>query len=244
MSKTIHIITLFPNLFQTFFHCGIVKRIFQEKGFHINLVDLKLYSPHNYKGVDDSPYGGGPGRVLRADVLQRAFDEGVLEAYRTHRDKVHVILPSPRGKVFHREKAYHLGECYFTNPAKGLVFICGRYEGIDERFIANYVNEEISLGDFVLSGGEIATMAVIESSLRFVPGILGNPLSAKEDSFEDGYLKGPVYTRPAVFEGLEVPKVLLSGNHRLVEEHRKKEKLRATKTYRPDMQKNLVMKRP
>ena len=240
MSKTIHIITLFPKLFQTFFHCGVVERILKEKGFRINLVDIKLYSPCNYKGVDDAPYGGGPGRVLKADVLKKAFCEGILEAYRLPREDVHTILPSPRGKVFHRSKAYHLGEYYFTNPVKDLVFICGRYEGIDERFITNYVDEEISLGNFVLSGGEIATMAVIESSLRFVPGILGNPLSAREDSFEDGYLEGPVYTRPAIFEGLEVPKVLLSGDHRLVEEHREREKLRVTKAFRPDMQKDLA----
>ena len=242
MSKTIHIITLFPKLFQTFFHTGVVERILKEKNFCVNLVDIKLYSPRNYKGVDDAPYGGGPGRVLKADVLKKAFCEGILKAYGIPRESVHTILPSPRGKIFQRSKAYHLGKCYFINPVKDLVFICGRYEGVDERFITNYVDEEISLGDFVLSGGEIATMAVIECSLRFVPGILGNPMSAKEDSFEDGYLEGPAYTRPLAFEGLEVPKVLLSGNHRLIEEYRKKEKLRVTKFYRKTLPSNTCKK--
>ena len=238
MSKRIHIITLFPDLFHSFFNYGIIARAVNEKGFNVNLVDLKNYSPRHYKGVDDAPYGGGPGRVLRADVLKKSLCQGVLEAYSKGREDIHVILPSPRGPVLSRDKANHIGETYFVKPEKDLVFICGRYEGPDERFITNYVDEEISLGNFILLGGEVATMAILESAFRFVPGMLGNPLSAKNDSFENGLLEEPVYTRPSVFEGRPIPKVLLSGNHSLIKNYREKEKIRVTRTYRPDIKIN------
>ncbi len=234
--KKIWIITLFPDYFMPLIQFGIVGAALRgDRGEapRIELVQLRDFSGKDYKGVDDSPFGGGPGMVIRADVLKRALFQGVVQNGNygeQFKEKLHVIFPGPRGVKWTNHKAKK-----FSNLDKDLVFICGRYEGVDERFIEKYVDEEISLGDFVLSGGEIPTMAFIDSILRFNKGVLGNEVGTENESYENGLLEYPQYTRPSDFEGLLVPDVLVSGHHKKIEEYRQSESLRITKKYRPDL---------
>lgn len=234
--KKIWIITLFPDYFLPLKQFGIVGAAIRgERGDapEVEVVQLRDFSSKDYKGVDDSPFGGGPGMVIRADVLKRALLEGVVHHGNYGEDfknKLTVIFPSPRGQKWNNVKAKTL-----SSTEKDLVFICGRYEGIDERFIERYVDLEISLGDFVLSGGEIPTMAFIDSLLRFKKGVLGNESGSGEESFEHGLLEHPQYTRPPIFEDMSVPEILTSGHHKKIEEYRKAESLRITKKYRPDL---------
>ena len=229
----IHIITLFPELFGGFLRCGVVGAALEK--YAVNLVRLGDYSPKDYKGVDDAPYGGGQGMVMRADVLKRALLEGVMRPFGRKREHLFVVLPSPAGEMLNHRVARHFGECFLTGRAQDIVFVCGRYEGIDERFVEQYVDHQISVGDFILSGGEVAVMVILESALRFVPGVLGNRASAGDDSFEEGLLEEPVFTRPPIFEGKRVPEVLLSGHHERIEAYRCREKLRVTRKHRPDL---------
>jgi tRNA (guanine37-N1)-methyltransferase len=150
-------------------------------------------------------------------------------------EDLHVVYTSPRGKVWTNKVAREFGTGPLSASAKDVVFICGRYEGVDERFLQKYVNEFFSIGDYVLTGGEIAVMTILDSSVRFVPGILGNKLSSHEDSFEDGLLEYPQYTKPREFEGFSVPDVLVEGNHKKILEWQKEQKLLMTKTLRPDL---------
>lgn len=185
----------------------------------------------SYKGVDDTPYGGGPGMIMRADVLKEALIKGVVEKYSypldSWREHLCVFYPSPIGPRFTQKMAKKLAFDFFSpsgeSSRKDLVFICGRYEGIDQRFIDLYIDEEISLGDFVLSGGEPATLAILDALLRLTPGALGNSQSIEEESFsgEDFFLEHPQYTRPSLFEGLEVPTVLTSGDHQKIKDWKK-----------------------
>lgn len=234
--KKIWIITLFPDYFNPLIQLGIVGAALRgERGEvpTIELIQLRDYSGKEYKGVDDTPSGGGPGMVIRADVLKRALIEGVVQkgGYgENFKEKLKVVFPGPRGIKWNNSEAKK-----FSQIDKDLVFICGRYEGVDERFIEKYVDIELSLGDFVLSGGEIPTMAFIDSFLRFKKGVLGNESGSGEESFENGLLEHPQYTRPADFEGISVPEILTSGHHKKIEEYRKSESIRITKKYRPDL---------
>jgi tRNA (guanine37-N1)-methyltransferase len=188
----------------------------------------------NYKAVDDTPYGGGPGMVMRPDVLANAFQEGVMiPGGYTDKSQLTVIYTSPRGVPWNNQVAREFGTQTMTD--KDLVFICGRYEGIDERFLDQYVNLSFSLGDYVLTGGELAVMTMLDSAVRFVPGILGNKSSASEDSFEDGLLECPQYTKPREFEGLEVPEVLANGHHAKIKIWQQEQKEQTTKRLRPDL---------
>ncbi len=242
MKKRIWIITLFPEFFDPLLKCGIAGSAFRgersqaELTFEVICVNTRDYATTKYKSVDDSPYGGGPGMVMRADILRDALLKGVVEkgGY-TSVDDLTVVYTSPRGKVWNNLVAREFGSSVLSHPQKDVVFICGRYEGIDERFIENYVDEFFSIGDYVLTGGEIAVMAILDSAVRFVPGILGNKLSSVEDSFEDGLLEFPQYTKPREFEGLQVPEVLLEGHHKKILEWQKEQKLLMTKKHRPDL---------
>ena len=234
--RTVHIITLFPELFQGFLHYGVVGRLFGEEGLlEANFVRPGDHCPKGHKGVDDTPYGGRPGMAIKADVLRDSLVEGVLKPFGLNRSDIHIVMPDPTGSIFDHKKARLFCREYFNDEAKDVVFVCGRYEGVDERFVQRYVDEKISLGDFVLSGGELATMAILDASLRFLPNTLGNKLSVDEESFEDGLLDDPLYTRPALFESLGIPEVLTKGNHRLIREYRHGERLRVTAEARPDM---------
>ncbi len=239
ISRRIWILTLFPEYFRPLLDCGIAGQALRgERSESIqmetHLVNIRDYSNTKYKSVDDSPFGGGPGMVMRADILRDALMKGVVEAggY-SSLEELTVIYTSPRGRVWNNQVAREFGTKMI--PDKDLVFICGRYEGVDERFLEKYVNQFYSLGDFVLTGGEVAVMAILDSSVRFVPGILGNKLSSEHDSFEDGYIEFPQYTKPQEFEGMLVPEVLLSGHHKNIENWQIAEKKRMTKKWRPDL---------
>lgn len=239
--KKIWIITLFPNYFDPLINFGITGSALRgERGNKIefNTVQLRNYTPKDYKGVDDSPYGGGVGMVMRADVLREALMKGVVEAGgygENWRENLHVVFPGPRGKTWNNSYCKEFAARFSKEESKDLVFICGRYEGIDERFLTLYVDEQISLGDFILTGGEIPVMAIIDSSLRFFSGVLGNKDSSTEESFQANMLEHPQYTRPKVFDGLEVPDILLSGHHGNIEKYQREEALRITKLHRPDL---------
>lgn len=249
MNKKIWCLTLFPSYFDAFKEFGVVGKLLRrerkangtdEIEFHV--VSLSDYSDKGFKGVDDAPYGGGPGMVLRADVLKRALLEGVVEKGNygvDFKQKLKVIFTGPRGKKWVQQGAQNMCQDFFSTNGiyanQDLVFIAGRYEGIDERFIQNYVDLEISVGDYVLSGGEIAIMAILDSILRLVAGTLSNPDTLTHESFNGEGLDHPLYTRPANFEGLEVPSTYLSGNHAEILAARFLQRRQTTKKFRPDL---------
>jgi tRNA (guanine37-N1)-methyltransferase len=237
--RRVWVMTLFPEFFRPLLDCGIAGQALRGERaetvrFEVKLVNIREWGMGNYKAVDDTPYGGGPGMIMRPDVLAKAFDEGVLKAggY-VDKSELTVVYTSPRGKVWDNKVARDFGTHALAE--KDVVFICGRYEGIDERFLDRYVDQTYSIGDYVLTGGEIAVMAMLDSAVRFVPGILGNKSSANEDSFEDGLLECPQYTKPRVFEGVDVPEVLANGNHAKIKHWQQEQKERMTRTLRPDL---------
>ncbi len=203
------IITIFPNIFKSYFSESIIKRAQKKKLVKINIHNLRDYTNDKHKTVDDKPYGGGPGMVVRADVIYKAVK--ALTKLKIKNEKLKIILFSAKGKKFDQKMAKR-----FSKLDK-LIMICGRYEGVDKRVAKYIVDEEVSVGDYVLTGGEIPAMIVVDAVSRFIPGVLG-----KYESLEE--IKGsyPVYTRPEKFKKWSVPKVLLSGNHKKIEEWRKK----------------------
>lgn len=241
MNKRIWILTLFPEYFKPLLECGISGAAFRGERsdnikFEVKFVNIRDFATTKYKSVDDSPFGGGPGMVMRADILRDALVKGVQEAgnYSSLSD-LHVIYTSPRGKVWNNKVAREFGTTILSHPAKDVVFICGRYEGVDERFLEKYVQDYYSIGDFVLTGGELAVMTILDSAVRFVPGILGNKLSSEYDSFEDGLIEYPQYTKPQEFEGMTPPEIMLSGHHKKIEEWQLEQKKIMTKKWRPDL---------
>lgn len=216
----IDILTLFPEMFDGFIKTSIIKRAIEKKLLEVNLINFREYSPLNNKQVDDTPYGGGSGMVLRCEPIFECLDNlDTKDAY--------IILLSPEGTKYTENDARRLSE------HKHLIFICGHYEGFDER-IKTRVDEVISIGDYILTGGEIPAMAIVDSVARLVPGVITNE-SLDSESFNDGLLDYPIYTKPAEYRGLKVPDILLSGNHKLIEEYRKVEQLKKTKKLRPDL---------
>ncbi len=221
----VDIITLFPSMFQGPFDESIIKRA-REKGIlEINLHNLREFSHTKHRTVDDLPFGGGAGMVIKPEPLFEAVEKIKAQADFTSR----AILLSPQGIPFCQEKAKELAE------KRSLLLICGRYEGVDERVREHLVDEEISLGDYVLTGGELAAMVIIDVVARMLAGVLGCEESAKEDSFYHGLLDYPQWTRPASFCGWKVPEVLLSGNHHKIKLWRRKKMLEGTLRKRPDL---------
>ncbi|MBI2519131.1 MAG: tRNA (guanosine(37)-N1)-methyltransferase TrmD [Bdellovibrio sp.] len=230
-------------MFEGFLNKGLIGTALsghKSLGYHVHLVQIRNHAPNDYKGVDDSPFGGGPGMVMRADVLKNALIDGVVVAGGYGRDnfreQLKVILAGPRGRVWNSDSAKQFSLQYLMPETLcDIVFICGRYEGIDERFVQTYVDLELSLGDFILSGGELAVMAFLDSSLRYIPGVLGNAESAVAESFECGLLEQPQYTRPREFEGNMVPEILLSGHHEKVAKWQREQRIQLTQKHRPDL---------
>ncbi len=217
------VITIFPQMFASSLGHSIVKRAQEKNLVKIALVDLRDYTGDKHKTTDDAPYGGGQGMVMKPEPLVAA-----IEAARADHPQARVILLAPQGKVFKQSEAQRLaGE-------SDIVLICGRYEGIDERVKA-YVDEEISVGDFTLSGGEPAANIIIDAVTRLIPGVLGNENSALDESFSDGLLEYPQYTRPEEFRGMKVPEVLLSGDHQRIKNWRREQSLEITRQRRPDL---------
>ncbi|MCH8919909.1 MAG: tRNA (guanosine(37)-N1)-methyltransferase TrmD [Chloroflexi bacterium] len=221
----IDVLTIFPNMFRGPFDESIVKRAVEAGLVSINLHDIRRWAKDRHKTVDDYPYGGGPGMVMKPDVLFAAT-ESVLELAPQREP---VILLTPAGRRLTHEIVVELA------AKERLVLICGRYEGFDARVHEHLATDEISIGDFVLSGGELAAMALVDAVVRLIPGALGSPQSTMEESFAEGLLEAPHYTRPPEFRGWTVPDVLLSGNHREVAKWRRLQNILLTARRRPDL---------
>lgn len=219
-------LTIFPEMIQSAVRHGIVGRAVEAGLVSIEAHDLRQWSQNKHRTLDDAPFGGGPGMVMRAEPFFLGVEAVMPEGGAESRP---IVLLSPRGRPFDRAMAHRYAAC------ERLVFLCGRYEGVDERVATNLATEEVSLGDFVLTGGEVAALAIIEASVRLVPGALGDAGSSVQDSFEDGLLDYPHYTRPAVFRGLSVPEVLLSGDHGRIAAYRKAVAIETTRARRPDL---------
>lgn len=222
------VITLFPEMFAPLLGCGVTRRAFESGQVHVKLANPRDFADGNYKRVDDRPFGGGPGMVMMAEPLSRCLQS--IQAQRA--DAVPVVLFSPIGKRL----AHADVQRFASGP--GAVLVCGRYEGVDQRFIDRHVSEQISLGDFVMSGGEIAAMALLDSVARLQPGVLNTAESHCLDSFNpelDGILDCPHYTRPELWSEVPVPEVLLSGHHAQIERWRREQRLRLTALQRPDL---------
>lgn len=216
----IDILTLFPGMFKPFLEESIIKRAILGGKVSVNVIDIRSFSTLNNNQVDDTPYGGGAGMVLMCDPVFRAVES-------VKSDKSHVVLLSPSGKTYNQKVAKE-----FKNY-EHLILLCGHYEGFDER-IKTIIDEEISIGDFVLTGGEVPAMAISDSIIRLLPGVI-SAYSLESESFEDSLLDYPVYTKPKVYRGMKVPDVLVSGDHKKIEEYRNSERLRITREKRPDL---------
>lgn len=216
----IGVVTIFPEFFGSPLQISLVERAQAMGVLEVELIDLRRYGRGVHRQVDDAPFGGGPGMVMMV--------EPIVEALRS-RDPSHRVMFTPSGRPLHQEMLDRWASL------DRITFLCGRYEGIDDRVGEHYVDEQVSLGDFVLAGGEVAALAAIEGIARLLPGVMGNPESIEGESFRDGLLEEPVYTRPAEFEGHGVPPVLLSGDHGAVDRWRLDARRRRTRQRRPDL---------
>lgn len=221
----IDVLTLFPEMFYGVMNASILKKAQDKNKFSYDLINFRDYSENKHQKVDDYPYGGGAGMVL---MPQPIFD--AVDAIKTKRNsKPRIILMCPQGEQFQQAKAEELAK------EEHLIFICGHYEGFDERIRHHLATDELSIGDYVLTGGELGAMVVIDSVVRLLPDVLGNKASAPQDSFSTGLLEHPHYTRPANFRGMKVPDILLSGDHQKIETWRKREAVRRTFERRSDL---------
>lgn len=218
----ISVLTLFPELFQSFSNWSIIGRASSNNKIDLNFINIRDYSKNKHKKVDDYPYGGGPGMLMTPEPIYDAIMD-------VKKENSLVIYLSPQGKVYNQNMANMLSK------KKDIILLCGHYEGIDNRIIDNYVDMEISVGDFVLTGGELPAMLIIDSIVRLLPDVLASKESYQYESHYNGLLEYPQYTRPRVFNNLHVPDVLLSGNHKEIELWRKKKALEVTKNKRPDL---------
>jgi len=227
------IITLFPEMFAPFLESGVTRRAYSTGQVAVHLWNPRDYAQGNYRRVDDRPFGGGPGMVMMAEPLQHCIDAiYAARAEAGEAQKPPVVLFSPIGITLKHEVVAQWGE------SQGAILLCGRYEGIDQRFIDKHVTHQLSLGDFVLSGGELAAMVMLDAITRLQPGVLNDEGSFQQDSFNpalDGLLDCPHYTRPEVWEGQEVPAELLSGHHANIERWRRDQSLRITSKHRPEL---------
>lgn len=224
------ILTVFPEMFSSTCGCSLLKRALDKGLIDIRLHDIRSHAEDKHRMTDDAPYGGGGGMVMKVEPIDRALRSVPLAD-----ERCPIILLTPQGERFSQKTAEELA------TYSQVVMVCGHYEGVDERVREHLVTREISLGDFVLTGGELSAMVIIDAVARLVPGVLGNCDSAAEDSFSMGLLEYPHYTRPAEYKGWRVPDVLLSGNHREIEAWRRKEALLRTKKRRPDLLRDAIL---
>ena len=223
----IDVVTIFPELIEPFRRKGVLGGACERGLVAIEAHDLRAWATDRHRSVDDIPYGGGPGMVMKPEPLVAAIE--ALAGAKGSGRRAHVVLLSPQGTPFTGQRARELA------GIEHIVLVCGRYEGVDQRVIELAIDEEISIGDFVLAGGEVAALAVIEATSRFVPGVLGNPESTVSESFEAGRLEGPQYTRPVEFRGQVVPEVLRSGDHAKIARWRRERGQERTERRRPDL---------
>ncbi len=224
------VLTIFPDLFSAFTRHGILGRSIVKGLIDIRIVNIRDFTDDPHRSTDDKPYGGGPGMVMMPGPVARALDAVDREGKSSS-----VILLSPQGRKFDQSLAWKLSEL------DQLILICGRYEGVDERIRLGYADMEISIGDYILNGGETGAMVIMEAVSRLVPGVLGADRSSKEDTFENGLLKYPQYTRPRVFNNMYVPDVLLSGDHERIRIWRRTESIKKTCKNRPDLIKDACL---
>ena len=218
----IHILTLFPEFFQNLISYSIIGRAIDEGKIEIDCVNIRDFSKNKHKKVDDTPYGGGAGMVMQADV--------VYNAYKSIKDEnAKVIYLTPQGKVLNQKKVEELSK------QEHLILLCGHYEGIDQRVLDKIVDEEVSIGDYVLTGGELAAAVMADAIVRIIPGVISDEQSALSDSFQDNLLAAPVYTRPADYKGWKVPDILLSGHEAKIKEWELQQSLERTRKLRPDL---------
>jgi tRNA (guanine37-N1)-methyltransferase len=230
----IEVLTLFPEVMQPVLQSSILGRAIRAGALHVELNQVRDHATDRHRSVDDTVYGGGPGMLLRADVLHRAW----VESRRRCSERLRTILLSPQGTLLTQQhsKDLYSAEC-------DLILVCGHYEGVDERFIEECVDEELSIGDYVLTGGELGALVLIDVLARQVPGVVGNEASVEKDSLWNGLLKEPSYTKPREFLGRKVPDVLLSGDHAAIEAWRQQQCEVRTQTKRPDLWKTYVASR-
>ena len=219
------VVTIFPEMFDALTEYGVTRRAFEK-----NIIEIKYFNPRDFtddihNSIDDRPYGGGPGMVMSPEPLKNA----IVEAKQWINGKVKVIYLSPQGKLMNQSRIKALSE------EENLIFLAGRYEGIDERIILNHVDYELSIGDYIVSGGELPAMVTLDAIIRYKPGVLGNDESVRQESFSEGIFDYPNYTRPEIFENIQVPKVLLSGDHKKIKDWRRAQAITKTKNIRPDL---------
>ncbi|PIU29246.1 MAG: tRNA (guanosine(37)-N1)-methyltransferase TrmD [Candidatus Hydromicrobium americanum] len=225
----IDVVTIFPDMFDNIIEFGVLKEAFKKNICQLNIYNLRDFSNYKHGRVDDRPYGGGPGMVLMPEPIDNAITFIKKKNKIKKKEKQKVILLAPRGEKLNQNKLKYLSNL------ENIILICGRYEGVDERLIDSLIDLEISIGDYVLTGGEIPAMVIIDGVIRLLPGVVGKEESLKSESFEDNLLDYPQYTRPPVFKGMDVPKILLSGNHKDIQKWRKEKSLEITRTKRPDL---------
>lgn len=219
-----NLLTIFPGIFESFLQEGIIRRSLESRKIEVVFTNIRDFALDRHAMTDDRPFGGGEGMVMKPEPLAEA-----IRSAKRQQEEARVILLTPQGRPYNQETALRVSQ------EKGLVLVCGRYEGIDERIREAFIEEEISIGDYVLTGGELGAMVIIDSVTRLLPGVLGCTDSALMDTFSRGGLKYPQYTRPRSFEGMEVPEVLLTGDHARIEEWRLVKSVQATRRKRPDL---------
>ena len=223
------VVSLFPEMFAALTQSGVTRRAFEQERWGLKLWNPRDFTQDRHRTVDDRPYGGGPGMVMLAKPLEATIDAAKARQAELGLPAPRVVFMSPQGKPLTHERVMALKD------EPGLVILCGRYEAVDQRLLDRVVDEEISLGDFVLSGGELPAMALMDAVVRQLPGVLGDDASAVEDSFVNGLLDSPHYTRPEVYEGVPVPPVLMGGNHAEITKWRRQRMLEATAKKRPEL---------
>lgn len=235
-----HVLTLFPEMIELGINTSITGRAIEKGLISLNAMNIREFSQDKHKRVDDYPYGGGAGMVLQAEPVYKAYSYLVnkIKTSKANPDsfkKPRVIYVTPQGKVFNQSMAKEL------SSEEDLIFLCGHYEGIDERVIEMIVTDNISIGDYVLTGGELPAMVMIDAISRLIPGVLNNDVSSEFETFKDNLLEYPQYTRPEVFMGRKVPEVLLSGHHAKIDSYRREQSIMRTYERRPDLLKNAVL---
>ena len=229
---TAHILTLFPEMFPGPLAFSIIGKALEEKNWLLELIKLQNFSKKGPKYVDDKPYGGGSGMIIKSEIVHEALKQTIKKI----KNNYSLVYLTPKGKKLDQKKIKRFVK------RNNLILVCGKYEGIDQRVIDAWKMEEISMGDYVLSGGEIAAMILIDSCVRLLPNVLGSAKSLENETFENNLLEYPQYTKPREWLGKKVPEVLLSGNHRKISEWKKKESIRITKIKRPDLLKKVAKK--
>ena len=231
----IKVMTLFPGMFTGPLDSSIIRRAKEKNIIDLEYIDIRDFSENKHKKVDDYPYGGGPGMIMAPQPIFDCYNYIVDGLDLEENERPKVIYLSPKGKIFDQETAIELSR------EKFIIMLCGHYEGIDQRVIDKIVTDEISIGDYILTGGEIPAMVLIDSITRLLPGVLSQSLCYEDETFHSGLLEYPQYTRPADFRGLEVPGVLVSGDHKKIDEWRRKESLKLTYKRRPELLENIEL---